>query len=239
MEADEYLKMAVLEERMWWFGALRANLVSLLRGGPRVLDAGCGTGGTLKALAKASPNSLLVGLEIDPGASRIAREKSGRAVATATLNRMPFADGSFDAMISADVLCHGGVDEDQALSEMHRCLREGGVLLLNLPAYRWLLSEHDRRVHNVRRYTAGSARMLLAKHGFGEIVTSYWNMLLFPLMVLRRVLMRAEAESDVRPFPPLIDRLFRGLTRIETVAMGAGIKLPFGGSLLVRAVRLG
>jgi SAM-dependent methyltransferase len=241
MEAAEYLKMAALEDRMWWFGALRANLIAVLRkpDAKRLLDAGCGTGGTLKRLARALPSTLRIGLDIDGAASVVARDKSQSAIATASLNQMPFADGSFDVMISADVLCHAGVNEDEALAEMRRCLAPGGVLLLNLPAYRWLLSEHDRKVHNARRYTARGARQLLARHGFGEIVTSYWNMLLFPLMVLRRLAMRAEAQSDVRPFPPILEFLFGWLTKLETAALRAGLSLPFGGSLLVRAVRHG
>jgi SAM-dependent methyltransferase len=243
MQAEEYRKMAALEDSMWWYRALRANLFALLtrrRGAiTRVLDAGCGTGGTLRFLAAMLPETDLIGVEFDATAAQIARDKAGRPVVNGSVNQLPFADGSFDVVISADVLCHGGVDEAGALAELHRCLKPGGLLLLNLPAYRWLLSPHDRVVHNVRRYSSGGLRRQLAAHGFSPIGTSYWNTLLFPLMVLRRKLSHADATSDVRPFPPLIERIFDLATGLETALLRRGGFLPFGGSLLVQAVRHG
>ena len=64
-----------------------------------------------------------------------------------------------------DVLCHR-MWAPAALAEAPRCLRPGAASLFNLPAYDWLLSAHDRRVHNVRRFTGGQARALLAGRGF-------------------------------------------------------------------------
>jgi SAM-dependent methyltransferase len=243
MRAEEYQKMAALEDSMWWYRALRANLLAILhrRRGTitRILDAGCGTGGMLRFLAAALPDTDLIGVEFDQTAARIARGKALRPVVNGSINQLPFADASFDVVISADVLCHGGVDEAGALKELYRCLVPGGLLLLNLPAYRWLLSPHDHMVHNVRRYTSGRLRRQLAAHGFAAIGMSYWNTILFPLMVLRRKLSRADASSDVRPFPPLIERLFNVATGLETALLRRGGFLPFGGSLLVQAVRHG
>src|SRR5664279_1905996 len=79
-------------------------------------------------------------------ASRAAA-KSGAAVATGTVNTLPFANASFDAMLSIDVLCHQSVDPAAALAEVRRCLKPGGVLVINLPAFEWLRSDHDMRVH--------------------------------------------------------------------------------------------
>ena len=75
-----------------------------------------------------------------------------------SVNAMPFADRSFDAAIAADVLCHAAVDPATALIEIRRVLRPGGRLVVNMPAYAWLMSAHDRRVHNARRQTAGELR---------------------------------------------------------------------------------
>ena len=45
-------------------------------------------------------------------------------------------------------------------------LRPGGRLVVNMPAYQWLFSAHDRRVHNVRRLTAAATGALLRRAGF-------------------------------------------------------------------------
>jgi len=137
------------------------------------------------------------------------------------------------------VLCHGGVEPGRALGEAHRCLRPGAVAVFNLPAYGWLLSAHDRRVHNVRRFDRGQVSALLAGHGFRVLRSSYWNSLLFPLMLLHRLIERDDAASDVRDFPGWLDALFSAALALERLAIAAGLSLPFGGSLIVVAARDG
>ena len=166
-----------------------ANLLMLSRRVPLeaaslpILDAGCGTGGLLARLAASYPERAVFGLDLDPQACTRAAVKSARPVCAGSVNELPFADGAFAAIFSADVLCHEGVDERRALRQFHRCLAEDGWLILNLPAYRWMLSRHDAAVRNVRRYTASGPSPLLQAVGFRPVYMSYWNALLFPLMV--------------------------------------------------------
>lgn len=245
MERVEYHRMAILEDTMWWYRALHAGLIDRL--GPagatgglaarsRLLDAGCGTGGLLARLKTARPDLIFAGLEFDPEAAAIAAAKTGLPVLAGSVNALPYADGAFDAVVSADVLCHAGVDPAAALAEFRRCLKPGGLLLLNLPAYQWMASAHDRHVHNVRRYTAGQARRLLIGAGFGRVACGYWNSLLFPLMLLHRLTAgRNEAGSDVRPFPAWQESLFTAVTDAERRLARLGLALPFGGSVWVEA----
>src|SRR5208283_2278260 len=144
--------------------------------------------------------------EWNQAAAVLARNKSVAALARGSVNALCFADDSFDAAVSADVLCHAAVDPDAALAELKRVLRPGGRLVVNMPAYQWMLSAHDRRVHNVRRLTAPATAGMLRKAGFERITADYWNGLLLPLMIIqRKILARGEAVSDVAPFPPCLD----------------------------------
>ena len=241
MDADEYRKMAAVEDAMWWYRGLRANLQAVAgaaRPGEALLDAGCGTGGTLHHLRAAAPSVRLYGMDFDRQACALARAKCDCPIAAGSIDALPFASQAFDVILSADVLCHRSVDEPAALAELHRCLKPGGRLILNLPAYDWLISTHDARVHTARRYTARGLARLLGGHGFGDIRATYWNTLLFPLMVLRRKLFRG-GSSDVMLYPAPIERVFRALVGLETWALSAGWGLPFGGSVLVRAVKHG
>jgi SAM-dependent methyltransferase len=245
MERAEYHRMATLEDTMWWYRALHAGLIGRLgpagatgglAAGSRLLDAGCGTGGFLARLKAARPDLVLAGLEFDPEAAAIAAAKTGLPVQAGSVNALPYANGAFDAVVSADVLCHAGVDPGAALAEFRRCLKPGGLLLLNLPAYQWMASAHDRHVHNVRRYTAGQACRLLIGAGFGRVACGYWNSLLFPLMLLHRLVAgRDEAGSDVRPFPAWQESLFTAVTDAERRLARLGLALPFGGSVWVEA----
>jgi|SRR6516162_10159117 len=127
-----------------------------------------------------------------------------------------------------------------ALRHFHRCLAENGWLILNLPAYRWMLSRHDAAVANTRRYTASGLCRLLQTGGFRPIFVSYWNTLLFPLMVLTRKLVPGNpgAASDVKLYPRMIELLCRAVTRIELALLRTGLRFPFGGSIIAVAVRV-
>ena len=229
---------------MWWYRGLRTLVAEMLvraldrapAAGP-VLDAGCGTGGMLLKLGPAVAGNPTFGLEYDVVAASFAAAKAGRPVAAGSVTEMPVGDGALAAYVSLDVLCHGGVDPERAAKEAERCLEPGAIALFNLPAYGWLLSAHDRRVHNVRRFTRGQVLALLAGRGFKILKASYWNTLLFPLMLLHRVTERDDAESDVRDFPRWLDALFSAALALERTVIGWGLSLPFGGSLLIVARR--
>ena len=242
MKRGEYQRLAAVEERGWWFRGLHDNLIRAWRGtrcnesGAVLFDAGCGTGGLLARLARAAPRARCYGLELDPAAAAVARAKSGAAIVAGSILAPPLAPRSCDAIFSADVLCHRGVEPQAALAALAPCLKRGGVLLLNLPAYRWLFSGHDRAVDNVRRFGAGELRVLLAEAGFAAIRIGYWNSLLLPLMAAQRVLHRG-AHSDVAFLPPPVERLFGAILRLEARLAACGLRLPFGGSILATAVK--
>jgi len=97
----------------------------------RVLDGGCAFGsGTAPLAAKASQ---VCGC--DPNPELIARAKAsypGIAFETCPLEKTPYADDSFDAVILTDVLEHVA-DERATLNELFRVLKPGGCLIITTP----------------------------------------------------------------------------------------------------------
>lgn len=249
MDRTEYEKLEQVEDRMWWFAAVHTNLLDIHRrmSGRRepntalkpMLDAGCGTGGFLAKLAAAYPTRTVIGLDADAFAAGQARRKSGRPVCVGSANALPFADGAFGTIFSADVLCHRGIDELGALGQFRHCLAEDGLLLLNLPAYQWLLSRHDAAVYNVRRYSRKLAAALMRAADLRVLSLSYWNMLLFPVMVITRKLLPVGRTSDVALQPPVVDMVGRLATGVERKLLEHGLDLPFGGSLITAAIKEG
>jgi len=240
LERREYDKLLVVEDTMWWFRGLHANLLATYRlrnqnSTGRIIDIGCGTGGLLRKIADAAPTAWSVGLDTDEVAASVARAKAGRPVCVGSANALPFVGEVFDVIFSADVLCHAGVDEELAVREFYRCLSPGGTLVLNLPAYPWLLSDHDHAVSNVRRFTRKGTRSLLHKAGFADIRVAHWNSVLFPLMLVRRMLVSSGGQSDVEAYPRPMEYIFWSIMRLENLLLRHGIVLPFGGSVLASA----
>ena len=147
MEFREYEVMYRAESDHWWYRGLRAILfgqTGLDRAASRswrILDAGCGTGGTLKALAD-HPNTR--GFDYAPEAIYFCRERGLHNVAQASILAIPFPDRTFDLVYSNDVFNALGDERDVlGLREIYRVLKPGGRLFINLPAYQFLRSEHD------------------------------------------------------------------------------------------------
>ncbi len=238
MEPDEYARMDAVEADMWWYRALHARLRDALaerRDASPVLDAGCGTGGFLAVLNRANPALASIGLEWHARGADMAAKKSGRPIARGSVNELPFAADTFGTVIVADVLCHAAVEPARALAEIKRVLRPGGRVIVNMPAYRGLMSAHDVQVHNARRMNASETRAMLSEAGFHVLRVNYWNGLLLPLMIAqRKILARSSDRSDVAAFPPWLDRMLHGMTELERRLR---FSLPAGGSVLAIAER--
>ncbi len=238
MREDEYRRLDEVDESLWWLVGLRQLILALIaRHGPgqhfTLLDAGCGTGGMLKRIGAAFPQAELHGLDYAEDACAFARQKTGAAIRSGSVSALPYPDASFDVLVSLDVLGSDNLKPAQVIGEFRRVLRPGGVLILNLAAYQWLLSYHDRAVNQTRRFTAVGVRNLLEAARLTVLRISYWNTLLFPLMVLRRkVWPDGTGESDVQALPPSVNALFSWPLALERALLGRGIALPFGGSVI-------
>jgi ubiquinone/menaquinone biosynthesis C-methylase UbiE len=103
-------------------GVARDDLLAGARG--RVLEIGAGTGANV---AHYPPGADVVYTEPDPAMVRRLR-KHGVEVTEAPADQLPFADGSFDTIVSTFVLCTVP-DVDRALRELRRVLAPGGSLL--------------------------------------------------------------------------------------------------------------
>lgn len=237
MNQEEYHKMAGVEDHMWYYRALHAHVRrelsrACLPDHAELLDAGCGTGGLLRHLQACRPEWQLSGMDLSPLACAFARERTGATITSGSVEQPPYAKECFDAITSCDVLCQVE-DALAALRALVDCLRPGGVCVLTMPAFPWMYSYHDEQVGNLRRYTRSSLLRLMRASGLRVQGITYWNMLPFPLAVLRRkILPPRRPESDVRLYPALLEATFRMMMFLEYGCLQAGGRLPFGSSLL-------
>jgi SAM-dependent methyltransferase len=240
LNPEEYRRMADLEGVQWWYAGMRriarALLTPLLPAGVkgrRVLDAGCGTGWNLQDLSIFGDT---YGVDLSPLAVITTRRRGGR-VAQGNLLGLPYASSSFDVVTSFDVLYHAWVvDDAQAVRELARVLKPGGLMLVKVPALKILWGAHDEAVHSRHRYTRGELERLLESAELKVVRATYANSLLFPVLLSRRFLDRAlnRHGSDVALLPPFLESLFGGLLSIEAGLL-RGLNLPIGASVFAVA----
>jgi 2-polyprenyl-6-hydroxyphenyl methylase/3-demethylubiquinone-9 3-methyltransferase len=131
-------------DELWWDPAGPAAILHAINGprvdyylrvlgdldGRLVLDAGCGGGLVARELAAAG--ARVVGVDRSLGSLGVARRAAGPPFrpAQGRLERLPFADGVFDAVVAADVLEHLA-DLPAAVAELARVLAPGGSFVFD------------------------------------------------------------------------------------------------------------
>jgi SAM-dependent methyltransferase len=233
LESWLYPRLYELEDRHWWFRGRRAVIRALLdrgRVGPgyRLLDAGCGTGRNLADLAVRAASAH--GVDSATEAVAFCRRRGLHGVSQAELDALPFDAAAFDLLVATDVVEH--LDDDAgALRELRRVAAPGACLLVTVPAYQWLWSEHDDAHQHKRRYTRPQLLERVRAAGWEPAVATYFNSLLLPPIAAARRLARTSAESDYDRTPGPLNALLERPMRLEAQLIRRGASLPAGVSI--------
>lgn len=133
--ADDALTRLVANEADIAFARRVTTILRWIPPSPdtRVLDVPCGRGFYLERYRAIDAGAPVVGVEIDAPTIEQARAALPEApLARAAIERLPFADGSFDAAICSEVLEHVA-DDGAALREVRRVVRPGGTIAITVP----------------------------------------------------------------------------------------------------------
>jgi SAM-dependent methyltransferase len=235
MNFEEYEVMYQVEDHHWWYlGMEQITCRVLERYLPRdqsalkILDAGCGTGAVMKYLCQYGE---VTGFDFSAEALRFSQKRAHTRLVQASVLGTPFASALFDLIVSFDVICEMGVNDEQALLEFRRILRPGGLVMLRLPAYKWMHGKHDIATHISHRYTRGEIGAKLKRSGFTPVRLSYANMFLFPVAVAKRLSERLfsphQTGSDLTLDPGPLNGVLRSILSAEAPLVSA-VGLPFG-----------
>lgn len=230
--------MAETESRHWWFSSRRAifammiNTLNLPKDS-KILEVGCGTGGNLRMLARFGEINAF---EMDTNARAIALAKTNNYYdikAGHCPDNIPFSDKYFDLICLFDVLEH--IEHDtETLIAIKQLLAKNGRILLTVPAHQWLWGQHDEFHYHKRRYSVTLLRHKIAVAGLVPMKISYFNSILFPLVVLVRLKEKLFASGSTSgtgiPWAP-INKFLKLLFGVERLLLPR-FNLPFGVSLL-------
>ena len=147
----------------------------------------------------------LVGVDISPRAIVLARRRVRAAEFRLGDYREVLSDlwSEFDAVVMADVIEH--VDDDRSfVQDALAAMRAGAILVVTVPAFRFLWSRHDVALGHRRRY--GKQGLLTLFEGgvpCHAVFFSSFNATLFPAIAAYRLAQRllpspVNGKSDLR-----------------------------------------
>jgi len=114
-----------------------------------VLDAGCGTGRATAALARRDAD--VVAVDIGERLVTHTRERCSCRPVVGSVIALPFADATFDVVLSTEVIEHIP-HPSQAVREFGRVLKRGGHLVLSTPNRLWQAPVRLASALKVRSY---------------------------------------------------------------------------------------
>ncbi|MDP2795493.1 MAG: class I SAM-dependent methyltransferase [Sulfurisoma sp.] len=237
MDPAIYRRMAATQHQHWWFAARREILAQVIETlalpspNATILEIGCGTGANLPMLARFG---TVCAMENDAFSLQQVKKTTGIDVRDGSLpDRIPFDDRRFDLICVLDVLEHVK-DDGASLETIRRLLAPGGRILVTTPAYQWLYSSHDTHHHHFRRYTSRQLAQLARTAGLVPTRIGYFNTLLFPLAVVRRLysrLLPGSGNDDTAMPGPLINGILRRVFMLEAFVARRWFA-PFGVSVI-------
>jgi SAM-dependent methyltransferase len=187
---------------------------------PTILEVGCSCGYFLRELTKAFSAATVVGADAVSGPlQRLAREMPGVPLLRFDLQTCPLPAGSMDAVIMLNVLEHIA-DDGAALRQVHRILKPGGIVVIEVPAGPHLFDDYDRALKHFRRYRMADLVATLERSGFRVVRRSHLGFLLYPPFAWSKRRSRGQRRSDAELQEYVAQQVSRtGSSRVMDVVM--------------------
>ena len=231
-------KITQIESEHFWYTGRRISVRNLMQkrikfsNNMRFLEIGAGTGamgtflqnhfGGYFVVSEASISALINARKRNPELHYVQLD---------ALN-IPYKS-DFDVVGMFDVVEHLE-DDFKVMREIHQALDKKGYVLLTVPQYSWMWSEHDEMSGHKRRYNRKTLRYLMEKSNFEIVFMSSYLFVAFPLMLIARIFKKKEKISEVSglEISRFMNKILSLTTRFDAWLIKLGISLPYGGSLI-------
>lgn len=243
MTSPEIEKMANMESEYWWHIGKRHLVKALIKrhfghkNDLNILDVGCGTGALAKFL---TDFGSVTGFDMSAEAVEFCKSKGLNNVFVQDVSTLEEAKHSkkFNLIVALDFLEHVQ-DDILVMQKIREMLSEDGLLFVNVPAHKFLWSEHDEALEHKRRYHRLELTKKLNDAGFNIVSNSYFVTAISPLIILYRAWgnifgKSAYPKTSYVLLPKKLNDFFVTLLKIETWVLLKTF-IPFGVTLNVVA----
>ncbi len=227
------------EESYWWYRALHSLIIDTINKKGRnlkILDAGCGTCRLLQLLEK---NNSVEGFDFSLKALDFCRKRGIDNVYLQNINEWR-SEKKFDVIVSADVICSSGIENEQKIiNNFYSALKNEGLLILNLPAFDILSRNHDKAVYIRKRYKKKEIENLIKNAGFSYCFVTYRLPWLYFIILIKKISQKIffnkKSKSDLSKLPKFLNQILLKINMIENILIKKRIKIPFGSSVFAIA----
>ncbi len=221
--ADAWFDVATLEH--FWirrrFDVLRGLLGKNYRPSGLIAEVGCGHG-LVQSQFKSAYGLAVDGFELNEHAlaASVATDQP-RFIYDIHEQRKELRE-KYSVVILFDVIEH--IEDDAGFLEsvlFH--LKNGGLLIINVPALQLLFSKYDRAAGHLRRYTLQQLEDVCRNVGLCRVATSYWGAPLLPLLLVRKLVLALHDTEDAvinqgfRPPGTAANKLLGAISGAESV----------------------
>lgn len=236
--ADEWFEIAT-EEHFWmkWrFSVLKKFKKYLPPKGSKLFEIGCGNAIVINQIEKEFEYTI-DGCDLNKYALELSNPVNGNLMVYNIYDENPDLLKKYDMAILLDVIEH--IDDDvDFLIKSSAHIKKGGKVLVNVPALMHLFSKYDTIAGHKRRYTKKSLRQSFEKAGLKVESIRYWGALLYPIAVIRKIVLGMKTENIIetgfKPPSKIFNTMFSFMNSIENIIP---FKIPFGTSLMIIATK--
>lgn len=241
MEQSVFIRNFENAKNHWWWLARKKILQEVIskqikkKEDLNILDFGSGTGINVDLLQKYGEVYIY---EPNEYANKFLNSNFKNVIFTeAALNNI---SKKFDLIVLTDVLEH--IESPiSSLKKIRSLLKEGGKVIITVPAHNYLFSKKDSDLQHFRRYSKKSLKNNLVNANLKLDYFSYYNFFLSPLIIPMTLIFKILNSNhiDLAEKPPnsMINFLFLKIFSLEKLFISNYIKLPYGVSLFAVATK--
>lgn len=238
MQDFVYENDSKLENSHWWFQARRKMFSKYLENCPRntsILDIGSSSGTNLRMLQDLGFTNY-TGFDLSELSKKFCEEKGLGNVILGNICNSDLQDNSYDIILATDVIEHID-DDDLALKEIYRILKPQGKIIVTVPCFMVMWSDHDVTSMHKRRYVLKKIKSKVENSGIKIEESYYFNFFLFlPIVCFRKIIkllgIKLRSENSVNN--KFLNTIFRTIFNID-IFLAKRIPFPFGVSAFIFA----
>lgn len=219
--SDEWYELTDLDHFWvkWRFAMVKKMLKPYLSKQTRILEIGCGNGLVMWQFEN-ELNVVIDGCDLNLFALENRLNVSGNLFLYDIFDLHPALVEKYDIVLLLDVLEH--IEDDTTfIKTAQKYLKEGGQILVGVPAHKFLYSRYDLIVGHTQRYESQQLKQLLKSVNLVDIESLFWGFSLIPLALLRKIHLKFIRDDQVirngfKPPHRFFNWLINILMKIET-----------------------